>query len=386
MIAEERDVVARLRRELDAVEVRGGHDVEGLLGALHHRRRVQRRRRTAVAGAAAAVVLAVAAGGVVSWQRGSAPGIPVAEAVAEWSPRGPLVADAGLVERARAVWPRGGARVLYAGTSPNRAASMVVVVLAAVDEHGDPRVAFATTAVSDDGTPDPGRFVLRATAPVTRGQQAVGFVSAAPLPGDDPIAGGGSLGFALSAPGAEAVTLRTSTLDDQVPTPSVEPGVTWALFRPGIGAWNAVALAGRAVVPLASGAADPEVTAVTRSGSVAALRVSGATPGDLICDQDGVLGRVGADGVVDTDLAAALGPVATAVDGVPGRLVRGDGELRFAPTTADLPALGNRVLYSPPAHPSVQVTVGRITSVNPWRVEQAASPSTATAVLRVAVG
>ena len=194
------------------------------------------------------------------------------------------------------------------------------------------------------------------------------------------------MGFALAAPGVDSVARTTSTLDEQVPTPSVEPGVTWGMFRPGVGAWNTVAVAGGVPVPLASGASDPEVTVVAPSQSVDALRVAGANPGDLICTPDGVLGRVGADGVVDTDLAEAIGEVTTAVSGIPGRLSTVDGELRFTPTTSDVPTIDNRVLYVDPDNSAVQVTVGTITSVSPWRVRPIPPPTTATTVFRVAVG
>ncbi|EWC63511.1 hypothetical protein UO65_1188 [Actinokineospora spheciospongiae] len=376
----------RLRRELDAVEVHGdGAAVDGVLRRLHQRRHAQRRQRALVSVTAAVVALALVVGGFAARDRGTE--VPPAAPVTEWTPRGNLIGDEELADRARAAWPEGGAsRVVYAGTSPNRAASLVVVVLVAVDPGGGERVGFATSPLDVQGTPDPSRLVLRATAPVARGQRAVGFVSATALPGDEVPAGGGSIGFALAEPGARDVTLHTSVLDDQVATPSVEPGVTWALFQTGAGAWNTVALVGAVPVPVTAGVADPQVTVTTLTRTSDLLSVPDAGRTSLLASPEGLLGVVAPDGTVTTDLGAVPDlPVAVAITGTPGTLTTlDDTTVVFTPKGRTKPSPGNRITLADPDHPEVLINVGVVTEVEPVvRVRRSATPDTATTVLRV---
>ncbi|WP_424189969.1 hypothetical protein ACOBQX_14355 [Actinokineospora sp. G85] len=375
------DVLARLRYELGSVDVHShpAH-VDSLLAGLHRRRGEQRRQRRTVALAVAAA-LTVVATTFSLWPSTDDGHVPVAVAsIADWAVRGQLAGDEDLIERARQAWPVGGSvRAVYAGTSPPGLAPLAVVVLAAIDASGTATVGFVTSQVGSVGeSPDTNSLVLRATGSVQRGQQAVGFVSATPLAGDELIPGGGAIGFALAKPGIERITLSNSALDTQVPTPRVEPGVTWSVFAEGAGAWDTVATFDNQDVVLASGVGDPVVTEVTPSRSALRLVVPGAA-GDYVASPDGVVGVITEDGSVDTDLTGRQVEVRY-TGGVTGTLGKQGSELAFEPTSPRKPFPGNRVSLADAPFP---LTVGFIDSTDPWTIRRAASATQPGPLLRI---
>ncbi|WP_156757973.1 hypothetical protein [Actinokineospora pegani] len=378
------DVLARLRYELGAVDVHShpAH-VDSLLAGLHQRRGEQRKQRRTVAFVVAAA-LTVVATTFSLWPSTGDGHVPVAVAsIADWGVRGQLAGDDALIERARQAWSVGGSvRAVYAGSSPPSVAPLAVVVLVAIDASGATTVGFVTSPVGGVGeSPDTSTLVLRATGPVQRGQRAVGFVSATPLAGDEPITGGGSIGFALAEPGVEWITLDNSATDSQVPTPRVEPGVTWNVFADGAGAWDTVATFDNQDVVLASGVDDPVVTEVVPSRSALRLIVPG-TAGDYVATPDGVIGVITADGSVDTDLTGREVEIRH-MGGVTGTLGKQGSVLTFEPASSRKPFPGNRVSLADAPFP---LTVGFIDSTDPWTIRQAASSTQPGPLLRISAG
>ncbi len=399
MIADEDRAVARLRHELEAVDVRSAGDhVDRVLRAVRTRRRAQRQQHMQMLTAVAVVLLAVAGAFVVMWRTPADGGVEVAAptAVADWPLRGGLAGDADLLARAEAAWrssdrgPSGEVRALYAGQSPNRLASFVVVALVSPAPDGRDRVAFVTTRVSTSGNPDTGKLALRAVTTLDPGQRGVGFLAARAGAGDEAIPGGGTIGFAVAAPGVDEIGVRTTMVDDQAPDPSVETGVVWPLFEYSIGAWNSgieVAPAPGAkpmVFRLAASVDDVATEPVSITTVGGGLRVVGddVRTGDVIATPAGVVGVVGPGKALDTGLAAiaAAGDLRTALTNVPGRIV----DDRFQPTGPGELAPGNRVVLVNRARPEVSFNVATLSRGDGgWRADRVVDVATAVAVMRI---
>ncbi|GLZ40007.1 hypothetical protein [Actinokineospora sp. NBRC 105648] len=402
MIAEEQDrTVSRLRQELGTVDVRSRSDhLDRVLRQVHGRRREQRQQRLQMLAAMAVVVLAVAGAFVVMWRTADGPDQVETASVLDWPVRGDRAGDQDLLSRAEAAWrgsargPGGPVRAVYAGTSPNRAASFLVVALVSPGTAGRDRVAFVTTPVSVTGKPDARRLLVRSVTTVDATQRGIGFLAAHAAGGDEPISGGATIGVAIAAPGAAEIEVRTSLLDDQADTPEIEPGVLWPVFETGVGAWNSgmtVTSGGRpASFRLAAGVDDARTEPVALRTVDSTLRAIGddVRPGDLIATPEGVLGVVrDATGTVDTRLTAIgqVGLVRLAISTVPGRFVDGPGGTTlFEATGPGEFTSGNRVLLVGRDRPELSFNVARLSrSGGLWQAERVVDPLRTSAVMRI---
>lgn len=376
-------------------------------------RRAQQRQRWAVAGAGLAVVLAV--GGLTTVLDQAAPGSSVTSAssmspITSWTPRGSLLGDAALIERAQQVWtqaaPRdltrpGGPTVLYAGPAIDPTAAPLVtatiVVMRDQDPEGHVTLAYVTSPLSAKGSPENRQSLsVRARATVPFGSEnapAIGFMATTPATGDEPLPAPVSFGWALTDPSVTQAHFTTSIVDDEMSDSAnmVGDGAVAYLGPIEAGAWNTQIVVGTGdtatKVALTASVHDPLTTPVTitavADGTFQVTGVS-AKVGDLVATQSGVLGLVASanasSAVVNPDLqatAASLGARAeTAVTNKPGTLsTADDGTLSFSTTdTSYQLAKGNRIVLHGFATAATVLNLGRVTAgpAGTWTLQRSA--------------
>ncbi|MCP2169282.1 hypothetical protein [Goodfellowiella coeruleoviolacea] len=402
---EQDDMVLRLRREADGLDpvVRPGQ-IDEVLGWCQTRRGEQRRQQARLWAAAVIVVVAMIGVAVIVGRASTPPErITVAAEVDQWPLRGDLAGDTALLDRAEEVWrasgdryaPVGPVRALFAQRSPALSVNFLVVVLAGQDANGRTVLGYVTSPVTR-GEPDSRRLLVRAEAAVEPGQMAVGFIAARPDPQDASIPDGGSVAFALAAPGVPGIRVTTSLVDHSFTDDRASTEETyWRILPAGVGAWNSTIIVGHAddqQLPtwLAAGVHDPASSPVSLHTADVGLYAQPAPSsalgvGDLVVTPDGVLGVVAtADGHVDTALAslASHGRVTTAISAIPGTLTSASGgAVLFIPAGPGEIAEGNRIVLTSTSNSELIVNIGRLTRTDAgWRVERMANTDATTAI------
>ncbi|WP_370944836.1 hypothetical protein AB5J62_37800 [Amycolatopsis sp. cg5] len=278
------------------------------------RARDKRRQRLTVASVAAVVLVA---GGLTAITQTSAPPGPdksppaagVRTESASWPRRGPLISDTALIERSIEAWRQAFSQdraanpaVLFAGFAGDSATGLRadIVVLRGTDENGRTVVAFATTNLTDK-VPDRSLMRIRARQVFDKPLEMIpvtGFVTTK-LFADEHFST--SFAFALTAAGIGDGRI-VSSVDDGTPTPVVDGAFSTTMNR-GSGRWNTAVLLGqRGTFALASGVTDVDARDI-KVAKTDKLTVDGqAAIGDLIVTTRGVVGIVGAGGVIDTSL------------------------------------------------------------------------------------
>ncbi|GLW81159.1 hypothetical protein Aglo01_56400 [Actinokineospora globicatena] len=183
-----------------------------------------------------------------------------------------------------------------------------------------------------------------------------------PGPGDAPIPGGGSIAFVLAAQEKSLIDFTSSVVDYEFGD-DTSAGAHWRITPAGWGPWNTTAVVSEQKVPLAASVNDPR----TQPGA-------SETPGAIIAAPgSGVVGVVGADGRLNTDLAALAeeGEISANISGIPGTLTTTDGMTWFDPIGPGELADGNRLIFT---RPGVVLTVGRVhRQGDRWMVTRAAT-------------
>ncbi|MGW6934978.1 hypothetical protein ACWGE0_33285 [Lentzea sp. NPDC054927] len=302
----------------------------------------------------------------------------------EWPLRGGLAGDEALLARAEQVWrdtgvPDGDVMPLHAErlSSPN----VVQVTLFGHTADDRPVVAFVSSPVTT-GTPSGDRLFVRAlNFPVERAT-AVGFVATNPDPADLPFPDGGSLAFALSAPGVPSAHVVSSVGGIRVTRPSQ---TFWQVMPRGTGAWNSMITTMGSTEAQMWPATGVHDRPSTRVGTVryadGTATIDRGTPvaGDLVLEQHRLLGVVtDVSGLVDITAAtwAAHGEVRTQHAGVPGKLTYlPTGHLFFTPGGPGEITENDGVMFMSTINPDVVVRVGKMSRADGgWQVDRSAYP------------
>ncbi len=285
--------------------------------AVATKRRTRRRAGAGSIGVTLAAVAVVLAGPGLPRLHGSTDqaGTRATSSPADWSPRGPLVAEPGLLQEVTTAWTRdsgspvAAVKLLYGGpVSGTR-----FVVAAGTTQQGQPVVGFFSTAASASSarsdSPAPGPLWLRGSVPAVMGTGVVSIATShlGPGLGADTPEGAGVIAFALGAPGTSNLSFQSSTVDDAMSESGSRSAsaVDWLqLFPTSIAVTDSVIRWDNAghkttVAVDTGGIGDPEVTVgstVTAAGDVSleAGSSSGIHAGDLVMTPDGLVGRVAA--------------------------------------------------------------------------------------------
>ncbi|MEV6242608.1 hypothetical protein [Lentzea sp. NPDC051838] len=287
--------------------------------------------------AALACVLFVAVGVAVMWVVVDAT-VYQPDDHDDWALRGELAADEALLDRAEQVWrdtgvPVGDVEPVYAGRSSSLPVNVVLVALAGETADERPVVAFVTSPATT-GTPSSDQLFVRALSFPDPEPMAIGFIANRQDPADAPIPDGGSLAFALAAPGLPSMLFGGGSSGE----------IIWRILPRGEGAWNRTITTytdedsdGRPTWP-GAGVRDTAMTAapVSSEGDTITARYPKPAVGDLIVNWHVLVGVVVDDsGRVDISpiTQPGKGTVRIGSADVPGVLkTRPNGTLTFTPT------------------------------------------------------